>query len=144
MAHTYSINLVHCIFSTKNRLPLIAEPEKAWHALCMVARQSSINIAVGGTVNHVHILLTIPKAQTISDIMRELKANSSRWLRENWRLFKWQDGYASISVSPSAVPAVSRYIERQAEHHKRRSFEDEYVAILSRAGVKYEPEYVFD
>jgi putative transposase len=145
MAHTYSIHFEHCIFSTKNRLPLIIEPETAWKTLRAVARQASLQIiAIGGTTNHVHILVEIPKTQTISDVMRELKANSSRLLRQNWRLFGWQDGYASISVSPTAVPAVSRYIERQAEHHKRRSFEDEYVAILSRAGVKYEPEYVFD
>jgi REP element-mobilizing transposase RayT len=145
MAHTYSIHLEHCIFTTKNRLPLIIEPDVACRTLRAVARQASLRIlAVGGTTNHVHILLEIPKTQTISDVMRELKANSSRLLRQNWRLFAWQDGYGSMSVSPSAVQSVTRYIERQAEHHRKHSFEEEYLAILARAGVKYEPEYVFD
>jgi REP element-mobilizing transposase RayT len=145
MAHTYAIHLEHCIFSTKNRLPLIVEPEKAWRTLRMVAREASLRVlAVGGTENHVHILVEIPKTQTVSDVVRELKANSSRLLRQNWRLFGWQDGYGSISVSPSAIESVTRYIARQAEHHSRRSFEEEYVEILARAGVKYEPKYVFD
>jgi REP element-mobilizing transposase RayT len=117
----------------------------AWRTLRAVARQASLRIlAVGGTENHVHLLVEIPKTQTVAGVVRELKANSSRLLRQNWRLFRWQDGYGSISVSPSTIESVVRYIERQAEHHSRRSFEDEYIAILSRAGVKYELEYVFD
>jgi putative transposase len=76
--------------------------------------------------------------------MRELKANSSRLLREKWRLFRWQDGYGSISVSPSTIPNVTRYIERQPEHHKKHSFEAEYVSILERAGLSLDPQYLFD
>ncbi len=144
MAHTYSVNLVHCIFSTKNRLPAMVEPARAWETLRSVARQASINVlAIGGTQNHVHILMSLPKTRTVCDVMRELKSNSSRLLRRHWRLFGWQDGYASISVSPSAIQAGTRYIAHQPAHHDTHSFEDEYVSILSRAGVNYDPEYVF-
>lgn len=145
MPHTYSVNLVHCVFSTKGRLPLIREPERSWAILQAVARNAHIDaLAVGGTQNHVHVLLNVPKTRTIADAMRELKANSSARLRYTNPAFAWQDGYGSISVSPTAVGAVTRYIEHQAEHHRRRSFEDEYLDILTRANVTFDPKCVLD
>lgn len=145
MAHTYNLNYVHCVFSTKHRMPLIPEPEKVWSTLRDVARLSKIKLlAVGGTANHVHLLVSIPSTRAVSEVIRELKCNSSLRVRKWNRLFSWQDGYGSMSVSPSAITAVRRYIERQAQHHAKRSFEEEYTSILRRAGVKYDPEYVFD
>jgi putative transposase len=145
MAHTYSLNLLHCVFSTKGRLPLIQNPAQAWTTLRVVARNAQVNlVAVGGTANHVHLLLEMPKTRTVADIMRELKANSSARLRRSMPAFAWQDGYGAISVSPTAVKPVTRYIEQQEDHHRGRSFEQEYVAILDRAGVKYDSGYVFD
>ena len=101
-------------------------------------------MAVGGTRNHVHLLLHVPKTRAVADVMRELKANSSARLRRSNPGFAWQDGYSSISVSPTAVGAVTRYIDHQAEHHGTRSFEEEYTAILDRANVAYDAKYVFD
>ncbi len=145
MAHTYSLNLLHCVFSTKGRLPLIRNRSQLWTMLRAVARNAQINIlAIGGTVNHVHMLLEMPKTRSIADVMRELKANSSARLRRLTPGFAWQDGYGAISVSPTAVKAVTRYIEQQEDHHRRRSFEEEYVGMLERAGVKYDSQYVFD
>ena len=145
MAHTYNLNYVHCVFSTKRRMPLIHEPEKVWSVVRQVARVSKIKLlAVGGTTNHIHLLVSIPSTRSVSDVVRELKSNSSLRIRRSNRLFSWQDGYGSISVSPSAIPSVRRYIERQPEHHRTRSFEDEYKWILESACVKYDPEYVFD
>ncbi len=145
MAHTYTINLAHCVFSTKGRLPLIREPEKVWSVLRAVACNSEINVhAIGGTTNHVHLLLEIPKTRAIADVIRELKANSSLRLRKQSPAFAWQDGYGAISVSPSAAGAVTRYIANQHQHHRNASFEEEYVSILERAGVKYDPQYVLD
>jgi len=100
--------------------------------------------AVGGTSNHVHVLFDLPSTRTIADVLRELKANSSARMRRQTRKFSWQDGYGAISVSPSAVRNVISYITHQAEHHARHSFEEEYLAILERAGVMYDPQYVFD
>ncbi len=145
MAHTYNVNYVHCVFSTKRRLPLIPEPEKAWTTMRQVACASKIDLlAVGGTANHIHLLISIPSTRTVSAVVRELKCNSSLRIQKSNRVFSWQDGYGSISVSPSAISSVRRYIDRQPQHHATRSFEDEYKSILERAGVKYDPAYVFD
>lgn len=145
MANTYSITLVHFVFSTKDRMPLMAEPERFWATLRAVARDSRIRVhAVGGTHDHVHALVEVPKTRAVADVIRELKANSSARIRKSKPIFAWQTGYGSVSVSPSAVSAVKRYIQNQREHHRRLSFEQEYLAILDRAGVKYDPKYVFD
>ena len=145
MANTYSLNLIHCIFSTKDRMPLMAEPERFWATLRAVAHDSRIRVyAVGGTANHIHALFELPKTRAVADVIRELKANSSARIRKSKPIFAWQTGYGSISVSPSAVQSVVRYINRQPEHHRRTTFEQEYLAILDRAGLKYDPTYVFD
>lgn len=145
MANTYDINLVHCVFGTKGRLPLIREPERAWTLLHAVARNALIDVlAVGGTNNHLHLLLRLPKTRSLADVMRELKANSSLRIRKSLPSFAWQDGYGAISVSPSGIHAVTQYIAHQEEHHRRKSFEEEYVEILDRAGVTYDSKYVLD
>ena len=143
MADTYTKILVHCVFSTKGRRPLIRTPEKLWSYLRGVARNRGVDIlAIGGTNNHVHMLLALPSGLTISQLMRDLKANSSRHLSELMGGFAWQDGYAAISVSPSQVNMVSRYIEQQERHHGKRSFEDEYTALLDKSGVQHLAEYM--
>ena len=145
MAHTYNVNYVHCVFSTKRRLPLIPQPEKIWTTLREVARMSKIKVlAVGGTADHVHLLISIPSTRTVSEVVRDLKCNSSLRIRKWNRVFSWQDGYGAMSVSPSAIASVMRYIANQQTYHATRSFEEEYTSILERAGVKFDPEYVFD
>lgn len=144
MADTYTKILVHVIFSTKNRRPQISEPDKLWGYLRGIARhRGADSLAIGGTANHVHMLLALPSCLTIAQLMRDLKANSSRHLNEKQSGFAWQDGYAAISVSPSRVDNVRSYIETQAAHHARRSFETEYVAILDRSGMQRSPDYTF-
>jgi REP element-mobilizing transposase RayT len=144
MAHTYTVQLIHCVFSTKHRSALIADPPRLWTYMRAIARNCGINvIAIGGTANHVHILLTLPAVTRTSDIVRTLKANSSRWMNEIGHSFAWQDGYAAISVSPSQVPAVVRYIESQAEHHRIRSFEQEYALLLQKSGVAFDANQLF-
>lgn len=145
MAHTYYVNYTHCVFSTKRRLPLIPEPRRVWLTLSEVARMSKLKLAaVGGTTNHVHLLISIPSTRSVSEVIRDMKCNSSLRIRKWNRVFSWQDGYGAISVSPPAISSVARYIDHQEEHHRKQSFEDEYKMILERAGVKYDPEYVFD
>lgn len=145
MAHTYTLNITHCVFSTKGRLLLLTDPPVSWDILRRVAANANLHVrAIGGTSNHVHVLLDLPSTRTIADVLRELKANSSARIRKSIPKFAWQDGYGAISVSPSAVRNVISYINHQQEHHSRHSFEDEYLSILERAGVKYDSEYVFD
>jgi len=138
MADTYTKILIHCVFSTKGRRPLIRMPEKLRSYLRGIARNRGADIlAVGGTNNHVHLLLALPSSLTIAQLMRDLKANSSRHVNEQISGFAWQDGYAAISVSPSQVDVVRRYIEQQESHHGKRTFEDEYVAMLEKSGVQH-------
>jgi putative transposase len=145
MAHTYNLNYIHCVFSTKRRLPLITHPEKVWNTIRKVAAAEKIMLfAIGGMADHIHLLLSIPATRTVSEVVRRLKCNSSLRIRQWNRLFSWQNGYASISVSPSAISSVKAYVDRQELHHRSRSFEQEYTSILERAGVSYDPEFLFD
>ncbi len=143
MARSYVLNLVHCVFSTKGRVQVIHNPEPLWAYMRGIARNCGFDIlAIGGTVNHVHLLLSVPPKQQLADIIRDLKANSSRYMNQKARGFGWQDGYGAISVSPSQVEIVRNYIARQQEHHAKRTFDEEYVAMLKKAGVVFEPNYL--
>ena len=139
MARSHVLNYVHCVFSTKQRTQLIRDPESLWAYVRGIARNCKFDLlAIGGTDNHVHILLSLPGNQNLADVMRDIKANSSRHMRESGVRFAWQDGYAGISVSPSQVNAVKRYIANQEEHHRKRGFDEELVMLLERAGVKFD------
>ena len=145
MGRTYTVNLVHCVFSTKERKPLIVAPAKLWKYVRGIGRNTGVNvIAVGGTANHVHLLLAVPPTCTVAKLMQDLKTGSSRHLNEQERGFGWQDGYAAISVSPSQLQRMVAYIDHQVEHHQARTFEEEYVAILDRSGVAYDPLHLLD
>jgi REP element-mobilizing transposase RayT len=143
MAHTYSSNFIHCVFSTKDRRPLIPEARKAeLHAyLGAVARAEGFSlVAAGGTANHVHLLFTLPPSSSLAHAVQKLKGSSSRWMG---RGFSWQGGYGAFSVSPSQVPTVKKYIQNQEEHHRKRDFEQEFVALLRNCGIEYDERYVF-
>jgi putative transposase len=144
MSHTYTSTLFHVVFSTKERQPVIVEPPKLWAYLAGVARNLNYEpLAIGGTQNHVHLLVRLPSDVAVSQAVQKLKSNSSRWLRENGRWLGWQEGYGAFSVSASNVDAVRPYIQNQAEHHRRRSFEDEFVALLEKSGVAFNRAEIF-
>ncbi len=143
MAHTYTTNLIHCVFSTKNRERLVpaGRQEQLWSYIVGIGRNIGVKIlAVGGTDNHVHLLVALPATSALADVIQKIKGNSSRWMGPE---FGWQKGCGSFSVSPSQASAVRNYIRNQAEHHKRRSFEEEFIALLKKCGVEYDPRYVF-
>jgi REP element-mobilizing transposase RayT len=144
--HTYNANFVHCVFSTKNRKDLI--PAELLESLCayFVGISNHLKIktlAIGGTENHIHLLLGLPPTITVAEAVQKLKANSSRWLGEHGIDFQWQQGYGAFSVSPSSVDVVQKYIRNQKEHHRRRSFEEEFRAMLDKSGIAYETEKLF-
>jgi putative transposase len=144
MGHTYTSTLFHIVFSTKERQPAIAEPAKLWTYMAGVARNLDYEaFAIGGTQNHVHLLVRLPSDVSVSQAVQKLKSNSSRWLRENGSWFGWQEGYGAFSVSASNVDAVRHYIQNQAEHHRRRSFEDEFVALLDKSGIAFNRAEIF-
>lgn len=143
MAHTLVVNLLHCVFSTKHRMNLIHEPGELWAYMRGIGRNIGINVlTIGGTSNHVHTLISVPPTKLVAHIIRDLKANSSRHLNETSR-FAWQDGYAAISVSPSMIVKVSQYIASQDAHHRRVSFEVEYKSLMDKAGLAYDPQFLY-
>ena len=152
MASTLTELLYHAIWSTKNREPIIRREieESVWRILAGTAERNRMHIIrAGGIENHVHVLLHIPKALTVSEAMQRLKGGSSKFINDEQlvganRSFAWQDGYAAFTVSPSNVPSVVRYISSQREHHRKKSFEEELVEFLDRHGVAYDPRYLWD
>jgi len=147
MSHTYTSNLMHCVFSTKGRCDLIPEElqDKLWAYLTGIARNLKIaSLAVGGTANHLHLLIGLPATMALADAVGKLKANSSRWMGEHGIEFEWQKGYGAFSVSPSMVGTVKSYIRNQAEHHKKRNFEEEFLVLLRKSGIVFDAGRVFD
>ncbi|HMG87355.1 MAG TPA: transposase [Terracidiphilus sp.] len=143
MAHTYTSNFIHCVFSTKNRNPLIpaALTAELYAYLGGIAKGEGFSLlAAGGTANHVHLLFVLPASCPLADAVQKLKGSSSRWIGPR---FCWQEGYGAFSVSPSQVVAVKRYIHSQEEHHRKRSFEEEFAALLRHCGITYDDRYVY-
>jgi len=148
MAHTYCSALFHCVFSTKERRRAIAPElqERLWAYMGGIARENEMKaLAVGGTEDHVHLLLSLPSTLTIAEAMRKIKGGSSRLLHESCGLtgFEWQKGYGAFSIGCSQVDATRAYIAGQQEHHRKRDFQAEFLSILKRHGIEYDPRYVW-
>ncbi len=142
MAHTYPNVLVHCVFSTKNRSNLIRDDLREKLSMYFVGIGKGHDIPVlcaGGTANHAHLLIALPATLPLAKAIQVLKANSSRWLGEHGFDFAWQEGYGAFSVCASNADAVRHYIEHQIEHHAKHSFEDEFVSLLRKSNVAYDP-----
>jgi REP element-mobilizing transposase RayT len=146
MAHTYNANFVHFVFSTKGRKDLIPLDlqDRLWAYFVGIADNLKIkSLAVGGTGNHVHLLVRLPQTMSVAEAVQKLKANSSRWLGEHGLRFQWQEGYGAFSVSASLLDIVQAYIRNQRTHHARRSFEEEFRTLLDKSGVMYDAEKLF-
>lgn len=146
MAHTYSRNHIHLVFSTKDRRNAIAKEwqPRLWAYLAGIGKNQEMTIlAVGGTENHVHILFHLPPKLALAKAVLLLKANSSKWMREQGNDFSWQEGYGAFSVSSSNIDRVIRYIRNQEAHHRKTPFEEEFRALLRKHGVEYDPKFVF-
>jgi putative transposase len=145
MPHSYAQNIVHVIFSTKDRRKLIPKEfqPKVWAYIAGVCKNHEIHVeAIGGTDDHIHLLIRVPAAMSVAKAILTIKSNSSKWVNEQGRKFEWQEGYAAFSVSASLVPRVARYVSTQETHHRRMTFEAEFMAILKRHGVKFDPNFV--
>lgn len=138
----------HLVFSTKNRAPIIAP---AWRGRLHAFLGGTVNTlggtaeAIGGVVDHMHLLIGLRATHCLADVMREIKAVSSRWVHDEIcdRTFTWQEGYGAFTVGAPQCPDVCEYIARQEEHHRTRTFQEEYIEFLRRGGVDYDERYLW-
>ena len=146
MSHTYFQNVMHVFFSTKDRRKMIPEDmrERLWSYTAGICRRQKIFVhAIGGMEDHIHLLLQFPATIAIADGVKKIKANSSGWMSDHIGKFAWQEGYGAFSVSKPNIAAVLRYVQNQEKHHRRMTFEDEFIALLERHGIEYDPRYIF-
>lgn len=143
--------LYHIVFSTKERRPLLQDDQfrnGVWKYMAGVARNlDGFAIRIGGYYDHAHLLVRIPAKLAVSDFVGKLKANTSKHINESREAvlkFHWQDGYGAFTVSSSQQDAVVAYIDNQREHHHKQSFQDEFLAILKRHEVDYDPNYIWE
>ena len=145
MSHSLTKLLFHCVFTTKERRPLLRSPihDNVNRYIAGIAKNHDTHlIRAGGTADHRHLLLELKPTTNVADIVRIIKANSSKWLHENFPElggWGWQTGYAAFSVSQSLRDRVVSYIDNQQEHHKHQSFDDELATLLARHGIEGTP-----
>ena len=148
MGHSYCSCLMHCVFSTKNRQKTITPDleERLWPYLGGIARENKMNaISIGGIEDHVHLLLSLPSTLSVSKGLQLIKGGSSKWIHETFpaqRGFEWQEGYGAFSISKSIVPETIEYIKNQKEHHRVKTFQEEFIAFLKKHEIDYDERYV--
>ena len=150
MGNTYTSLHYHIVFSTKGRQRWLrpAIEQRVWAYLGGIARENKMRpIQIGGVEDHVHLLLGAPPTLAPSKIAQLIKGGSSSWIHGEFpqlRCFAWQDGYGAFAVSKSHLPQVVEYIGGQREHHRQRSFQEEFTAFLSRHGTEHDAKYLWD
>ena len=145
MPHTYSQNYLHVVFSTKERRKLITKEfqPKLWSYMAGIGRNNGfLVLANGGMEDHTHLLIQLPATLALAKAVQLIKGGSSKWVGEHGWEFSWQEGYGAFSVSASNIAAVTRYIENQETHHRKITFDQEFVALLRKHGIEFDPKYV--
>ena len=150
MPQSLSSILVHLVFSTKLREPLISseiEPELHAYIAVIFRACNSPSILIGGTEDHIHALFSLSRTSSLADTAEEIKKRSSKWIKtkgREFRHFHWQSGYGAFSIGQSNVPNLKRYIATQKEHHRRKTFQDEFRIFLKKYDVEYDEKYIWD
>lgn len=150
MPGTFSDLLVHIVFSTKNRLPLIdgtLHEDLYQYIGGIIRNHNAVLIEIGGMSDHVHLLVRLKPTHCLSELVREIKSSSSKWVNEEkWKLrkFGWQDGYGAFTVSRSQAPRVVKYIQNQRDHHQRQDFKTEFIFLLNKHEVEYDARFLWD
>jgi REP element-mobilizing transposase RayT len=149
MPQSLSKVLVHLIFSTKHREPLISQeirPRLHSYIVGILDNLNSPSIQTGGVEDHVHVLFALARTVSQAELVEELKKSSSKWMKADGSTpeFSWQAGYGAFSIGESQADAVVCYIQKQEEHHRRMTFQEEYRKFLERYKVAYDERYVWD
>lgn len=151
MAQSLAQIYVHIVFSTKERHPFLRDRELREEMHCYLigicGRQGSPSVAVGGVEDHVHLLCRLSPTLAVADLVRELKRDSSKWVKlrhADTHLFDWQNGYGAFSLSPAHVDPLMAFIADQERHHQTDSYQDELRRILRKYGVEYDERYLWD
>jgi REP element-mobilizing transposase RayT len=150
MSQSFASVLIHLIYSTKNREPLLTEaiePELYAYQGAVFRELGCPALTINGTADHVHALFRLSRTVTISDLVEEVKKRSSKWLKTKGAglaAFRWQAGYGAFSIGESGVAALRGYIAGRKEHYRSRSFQDEFRAFLAKYGIEYDERYVWD
>ena len=147
MPQSFADVYLHIVFATLNRQPFLTDAQlrKDTHAyIGGIAKQLGCQpLGVGGVDDHVHVLAKLSRQTAISDLIRDLKSNSSRWIRPKFADFQWQSGYAAHSFGKSDLPDLQHYVNTQEEHHRTVSFVDEYRGLLDEHGFEYDEKYLW-
>ena len=146
MPHTYAQNIIHVVFSSKDRRKSISKElqPRMWAYVAGMCQKLGIPVhAVGGMDDHIHFLIQVPPRLAVAKVVLTIKSNSSKWANEQGCKFAWQQGYGAFSVSSSMVPAVVRYIQNQKAHHRKMSFDAEFLALLKKHSIAFDPKFVF-
>jgi putative transposase len=149
MANTLTNLLYHVVFSTKNREPLIRDTfrdELEKYIAGIIRNEAGIQLGVGGVADHIHIVAKFRPDRSVAEMVRLIKANSSKWVNEKHGghgRFAWQSGYGAFSVSQSQLDTLLRYVLNQEAHHRTRSFQDEYRDFLNRHGIEFDERYLW-
>jgi putative transposase len=150
MANTFTQIYIHVVFAVRERESLIKPEwkEELFKYITGILKNQGIKlIAIGGVKDHIHILFGLNPTIALSDLVREVKASSSKFINEEKFVrgkFYWQEGFGAFSYSRSQIDAVAKYILNQEEHHSGKSFKDEYIALLDRFEVEYDDRYLFN
>src|SRR5438094_5503562 len=145
MPQSYVSNNQHIVFSTfeRRRTITIERQTQMWGYLAGITKNLRCKpLAIGGIEDHVHLLVAFPGDLDVAEYVNKLKSSSSKWMKQFRKDFAWQKGYASFSVSASNLGAVSKYIDTQAEHHKKIDSRAEFLLLLERHGVKFEKKFI--
>ncbi|MGA9569814.1 MAG: IS200/IS605 family transposase [Candidatus Acidiferrales bacterium] len=144
MPHTYSQNPLHIIFSTKDRrksIPQDFQPH-LWSYVAGICKNHGILAhSIGGAADHIHLLIQLPQTLPLAKAILTIKSNSGRWAHTQSHKFTWQEGYAAFSVSASQIPAVLRYIQNQPAHHNKMSFAAEFLTLLKKHNIPFNPKF---
>ena len=148
MSQSYCNLIYHLVFSTKSRQAWLDDEISARvHAYLGggIRDEGGMALIINGTADHVHVLARLRQDKAVSDVLRNIKSSSSGWIHRTFPKavqFNWQAGYGAFTVSPSQIEKTRRYILEQEQHHKRRSFQDEFIALLEAHGIEYDEMYI--